>query len=122
MFEVRYRLLSCREFCRRHIITIVVVMCISLVVPVAMFFRYHLWWMYRSHSREFEKFAALPVAPLPASPVPANWVRCQFSGFELSLPPGFATNGNDVSEHEITIFTSGTKTVLLGRRHRQPVN
>ena len=117
MFEVRCLQFGYRTFCRIHIRTVVVamvVMCFSVFVMATLYFRLHLWWIFTRHCHGLKELAAIPTAPLPPAPVPSNWIRCQVGEFELSLPPEFATTGNDVSKNKCTVFTSGTKTILVG--------
>ena len=113
MIDVRHRQVGNWMLCRSHIRMIIVsVVAMSFFFAPLLYFRPHLRWLCKRHCQGVEEVRAIPVFTLHPALVPSDWILCKLGEFELSLPPEFATNRNEVSS--CVVFFSGTKKVIVG--------
>ncbi len=56
------------------------------------YYRIHLYWFYAKQRIDIKKFQPFAVKQIHNTAAPYDWVRCQVSNVEFSLPPELATN------------------------------
>lgn len=115
MIGMRLRRFVSGNISRRHIRTAIVAsVAMSCFLVVFLLFRQHLLWLCKRHFKGLEDVVAIPTLHLPPASVPSDWIQCSIGDLVLCLPSEFATNRNEISGYDGTIFASGVNKVIVG--------